>query len=138
MNKSYEELITIPTFEMRYDYLRLGSIVGRPSAGIDSHCVRMIYHTRMWRDVRRLVLIRDGGCDLGDPDRQIHERPLIHHINPISIFDIESRADCVFDPNNLITTTHNTHNAIHYGDRSLLVTLPPERKKGDTMLWIVS
>lgn len=135
MIKSYRDLRRLKTFEERYDYLRLGGVVGRSTFGFDRYLNQTLYRSPEWKRVRNAVIIRDNGCDLGIPDRAINEQILIHHINPISIEDIENRASCVLDPDNLITTTLVTHNAIHYGDASQLIRLPTERRKGDTTLW---
>jgi hypothetical protein len=135
MIKSYRELRRLRTFEERYDYLRLGGVVGRETFGYDRYFNQRLYQSFDWQSVRDRVIIRDESCDLGILDRQIYGRLLIHHINPITIADIEQGVDCLFDPDNLITTCHNTHNAIHYGDKLLLNLPPQEREKGDTSLW---
>lgn len=133
--KSYRELIRLKTFEERYEYLKLGGRVGIETFGFDRYLNQVLYHSGEWRDFREEVLIRDEGCDLGISDREIFNRPLIHHINPLTIENIENRDDCIFDFDNVITTIHNTHQAIHYGNESLLIRLPIDRKKGDTTLW---
>ena len=135
MIKTYRELSRLPTFEERYEYLRIGGIVGRETFGFDRYLNQVLYQSPEWKRVRNDVIIRDDGCDLGILDREIFGRITVHHINPITLEDIERRARCVFDLNNLISTSHNTHNAIHYGDASLLPQLPKERRKGDTSLW---
>ena len=135
MLKTYSDLRRLQTFEERFAYLKLGGVVGQTTFGFERYLNQVLYRSQEWKLVRRDVIVRDDGCDLGIPDREIFGRLLIHHINPISIDDIEDSNPCVFDLNNLICTTHNTHNAIHYGDASLLATLPKERRKGDTCLW---
>ena len=133
--KSYRELSKIKSFDERYEYLKLDSKVGDVTFGFERGLNRRLYQSREWKQVRNKVLLRDAGCDLGDDDREIFHGAVIHHINPISIEDIENGAKCVFDPDNLITVSHKTHNAIHFGDASLIPRLPPERKRGDTTPW---
>jgi hypothetical protein len=133
--KSFRELRRLQTFEERYEYLKLSGVVGRTTYGFDRYVNQVLYHSKEWRLTRRDVILRDHSCDLGIRDREIYHGLIIHHINPITIEDIEDGNDCVFDLDNLVCTTLNTHNAIHFGDASLLVRLPPERRKGDTSLW---
>jgi len=133
--KTYKELSRLPTFEERFNYLKLGGSVGRATFGFDRYLNQSLYQSREWKKIRNDVIVRDGGCDLGIPGREIFIRTLIHHINPITVEDIEDANDCVFDINNLICTSYDTHNAIHFGDESLLIRLPKERRKGDTTLW---
>jgi len=133
--KTYKELSRLPTFEERFNYLKLGGSVGRATFGFDRYLNQSLYQSREWKKIRNDVIVRDGGCDLGIPSREIFIRTLIHHINPITVEDIEDANDCVFDINNLICTSYDTHNAIHFGDESLLIRLPKERRKGDTTLW---
>ena len=133
--KSYHELIRLRTFEERYEYLKLRGRVGEETFGALRYLNQILYHSRDWKPIRRDIIIRDNGWDLGIPDREILGRIIVHHINPLTIEDVERRADCVFDPDNLISTSHNTSEAIHYGDASLLIRLPQERCKGDTSLW---
>ena len=136
MIKTYRELRRLRTFEERYEYLKLGGAVGRETFGFDRYLNQDFYHnSKDWKLTRRDIFIRDNGCDLAIPDREIFSRIIIHHINPITVEDIERGADCLFDPDNLICTSHSTSQAIHYGDASLLVRLPQERRKGDTLLW---
>jgi len=133
--KAYKELSRLPTFEERFNYLKLGGSVGRATFGFDRYLNQSLYQSREWKKIRNDVIVRDGGCDLGIPGREIFVRTLIHHINPITVEDIEDANDCVFDINNLICTSYDTHNAIHFGDESLLIQLSKERRKGDTTLW---
>jgi len=135
MIKSYRDLRRLYTFEERFNYLKIGGTIGRSTFGADRYLNQVLYNSREWKFVRRDVIVRDEGCDLGIEDREIYDRIIVHHINPITIDDIEYGADCVFDLDNLICSTHNTHNAIHFGDSSLLTQLPKERRKGDTNLW---
>ena len=113
----------------------MNSKVGRETFGYDRYLNQALYTSGEWRRTRNDILIRDCGCDLGIPNREIFLKPIVHHINPITIEMIENRDECLFDPDNLITTSHNTHQALTYGDSSLLLTLPTERKKGDTSPW---
>lgn len=133
--RTYSELITFPTFEERYKYLRLGGKVGEETFGFDRYLNQVFYSSKEWKQVRDHVIVRDYGCDLGIEDRQIFGRILIHHMNPISAEDILKRSEYLLDPEYLITTVKNTHDAIHYGDDSLLITAPVERSKNDTCPW---
>lgn len=133
--KTYSELITLPTFEERYRYLRLTGRVGEETFGFDRYLNQIFYNSREWKDIRDYVIVRDGGCDLGIEDREIFGKILIHHMNPIRQEDILRRSKFLLDPEYLISTVHNTHNAIHYGDESLLILAPIERTKNDTCPW---
>ena len=133
--RSYRELIRLPTFEERFEYLKLGGVVGRETFGFDRYLNQILYKSKEWKLFRRDMIVRDSCCDLAMLDREIHGLVIVHHINPITIEDIENRNPCVFDPDNTVCSSHTTHNAIHYGDKSLLITLPKERRKGDTIPW---
>lgn len=133
--RTYSELILLPTFEERYEYLKLGGAIGEETFGFDRYINQIFYRSKEWKKVRDLVIVRDNGCDLGISDREIYGRIYIHHMNPISLEDIERKSDLLLNPEYLITLTHNTHNAIHYGDSSLLVTAPIERLPNDTCPW---
>jgi len=133
--RTYSELIQIPTFEDRYAYLRLGGIVGEETFGIERHLNQSFYRSPEWRKVRRDVIVRDNGCDLGMPGFQIYGPIIIHHIMPITLEDLEEGSDLILDPNNLICVSDRTHNAIHFGDKSLLPQVPIERRPGDTCPW---
>lgn len=133
--RTYSELITIPTFEERYEYLRLGGKVGEETFGFDRYLNQIFYKSPEWLEVRDYVIIRDNGCDLGIRDREIYGRILVHHMNPIRIEDITRRSKYLLDPEYLISTMKLTHDAIHYGDSSLLITAPIERTKNDTCPW---
>ena len=136
MIKSYRELRRLRTFEERFDYLIIGGVVGRETFGFERHLNQSFYHSKEWKYTRRDIIVRDNGCDLGVPDREIFDRIIVHHINSITIDDIELGRDCIFDPDNLICASHDTSNALHYGGKSsLLIRLPQERRKGDTTLW---
>lgn len=133
--KTYSELATLPTFEERYQYLRLEGKVGADTFGFDRYLNQILYRSPRWKEARRFVILRDNGCDLGIEDREITGRLIVHHMNPITIEDIEKESDFLFNPEYLICTAHITHNAIHYGDESLLITEPIERKQNDTCPW---
>lgn len=133
--KSYSELITIPTFEERFEYLQLKGSVGKDTFGYDRYLNQVLYHSPEWKKLRNQIIIRDCGCDLACEGYEIYGRILIHHLNPITVDDVLDRSRKVFDPNNLVCITHNTHNAIHYGDASMLLTGPIVRTKNDTCPW---
>ena len=135
--RTYSEVIRLPTFEERYRYLRLGGKVGEDTFGFDRYLNQKFYKDPEWLSIRDFIIVRDKGCDLGCSDRKIPEGVVIyvHHINPISIDDIVNRDPKLFDPENLITTIKITHDAIHYGDESLLMTNPVERSANDTCPW---
>lgn len=133
--KTYSELIKLPTFEERYRYLRLGGRVGEETFGFDRYLNQIFYRSEEWKAIRDYIIVRDNGCDLGIEGREIHGRVLIHHMNPITPEDILKRSEFLLNPEYLITTVKNTHDAIHYGDEGLLVIVPPERFKNDTCPW---
>lgn len=133
--RTYSELATLPTFEERFKYLQLNGQVGKDTFGFDRYINQNFYRSLEWKRVRDKVILRDNGCDLGVEGYEIHGQILIHHMNPITIRDIESMSEYLLNPEYLISTVHNTHNAIHYGDESLLLTAPIERRKNDTCPW---
>lgn len=133
--KTYSELITIPTFEERFEYLQLKSSVGKDTFGYDRHLNQVLYRSPEWKRLRNQIIIRYCGCDLACEGYDIHSKVLIHHLNPITVEDVLARSRKVFDPDNLVCVSHNTHNAIHYGDVDLLVTGPIIRTKNDTCPW---
>ena len=133
--KCYSELMLLPTFQARYQYLRLNGEVGKASFGSDRYMNQFCYRSPEWRRVRDFVITRDVGCDLGIPGREIFGRIVIHHMNPIRPEDIRNRSDLLLDPEYLITTIHGTHLAIHYGDEHLLFQEPVERRPNDTCPW---
>ena len=133
--RTYSELITIPTFEERFEYLKLNGSVGLETFGHDQYLNQILYNSPEWRRFRPEIIVRDNGCDLACEGYEIFGKILIHHINPITAQDILNRNPKVFDPENVITTVHNTHNAIHYGDKNLLITEPIERSRNDTCPW---
>ena len=135
MIRTYSELITFSTFEERYRYLRLEGKVGEDTFGFDRWLNQSFYKDREWRAIRDKVIIRDNGCDLGIPDREIHSRIIVHHMNPITKDDILYRSAFLLNPEYLICTVKNTHDAIHYGDEGLLIKVPIERTRNDTCPW---
>lgn len=133
--KRYSELITISTYEERFKYLQLKGAVGNDTFGYDRYLNQILYNSPEWKRLRNQIIIRDNGRDLGCEGYEIYGRILIHHMNPITVEDIVSRDPIVFDPENLICVSHNTHNAIHYSDENLLIMAPVERTKNDTCPW---
>lgn len=133
--KRYSDLERLETFEERFDYLSLGGRVGISTFGFDRHIGQKFYTSRQWRQAREAVIVRDNGCDLGIEGHEINTLVLIHHMNPMTPEDIIHGEDWILNTDFLITTTKNTHNAIHYGDKSLLPAQFVERKPGDTKLW---
>lgn len=133
--RTYSELRRLLTFEERYHYLALGGAVGYATFGFDRHINQTFYNSREWRQIRHHVIARDQGNDLGMDGYDIHAQILIHHMNPITALDIADSSLDILDPECLITTTKKTHNAIHYGDESLLAKPFAPRRRGDTNLW---
>lgn len=135
MIRTYTELSKLKTFKERYEYLKIGGKVGEDTFGFDRYLNQMFYKTDEWRSARDAVIVRDCGCDLGVEGHEIYGKIIVHHMNPITMEDIVNRSDFLINPEYLITTVHSTHNAIHYGDESLLPIVPVERTKGDTCPW---
>lgn len=135
MIRTFSELVHIPTFEERFDYLQLRGQVGSSTFGFDRWMNQQFYRSRDWKLVRRHVIARDLGCDLAMEGYEIHDRIYIHHMNPMEVDDLVHGNQDVLDPEFLISTTHRTHNAIHYGDRDLLPKQLTPRRPGDTKLW---
>ena len=134
--KTYRELSRLDSFVERFNYLKLNSQVGKDTFGFDRIFNQRFYKSKEWQAVRDFVMIRDNGCDLGVKGHEIYgQHIIIHHMNPISLDDISHSSDFLLDPEYLITTIHNTHNAIHYGDERLLITAPIERSRNDTCPW---
>ena len=133
--KTYSELITIPTFLERYRYLKLGGSIGEETFGFDRYLNQTLYRSPEWKRFRRDMIIRDNGMDLAADDYEIVGKILVHHINPLTVQDVIRRDPKIFDPENVICTSINTHNAIHYGDESLLMVEPVVRTKYDTCPW---
>lgn len=135
LTKSYRNLILLPTFKERFEYLKLAGTVGESTFGFDRYLNQRFYQSREWRQFRAKVIARDEGNDMGIKDYPISGTVIIHHINPLSVKDFEEQSDLLFDMNNVICVSHNTHEAIHYGDESLLPKDPIERKPNDTIPW---
>ncbi len=133
--KTYSEVIALPTFEDRFNYLQLKGRVGQETFGYDRYLNQILYNSYEWRKFRREIIVRDNGCDLACEGHDINDKALIHHINPIRVEDIINRNPIVFDPENVITTILSTHNAIHYCDENLLIISPIERRQNDTCPW---
>jgi hypothetical protein len=133
--KRYSELIQFKSFEERFEYLKISGFVGVETFGFDRIFNQRFYRSREWRQLRDHIILRDNGCDLGVNGFEINGRIIIHHMNPIGLEDIEESSDYLMNPEYLITTTHTTHNAIHFGDSSLLPKNPIERKPNDTCPW---
>lgn len=133
--KTYSELIRLPTFEERFEYLAMGGLVGQQTFGVERYLNQEFYRSREWKRTRDGIFIRDCGCDLACEGHEITGRFVIHHINPITIEDIEEGSDALFDPENLITTLELTHKALHYATFDLLPKGPAERRPNDTCPW---
>lgn len=134
--RTYSELITLPIFEERYLYLKLDGEVGKETFGFDRWLNQVFYNSKEWKTFRRDIIVRDMGCDLGVEERPIGGRIYIHHIEPIKLDDIlHRRLEVLMNPDNAISVSFDTHNAIHYGDESLLLTVPVERSPNDTCPW---
>jgi hypothetical protein len=125
----------LPTFEERFQYLSIRSKVGCETFGFNRWVNQRFYTSTAWRSLRNKAILRDNGCDLGIEGREIYSRLIVHHMNPITQADIEHGTRMALDLDNLICTTHDTHNAIHYGDPSLLAQPHAPRRPGDTKLW---
>lgn len=135
MNKSYEELIQIPDYKDRFEYLKLSGSVGQQTFGSKRYLNQLLYRNPIWRSLRNEIIVRDNACDLSHPDFSLGDMPaFIHHINPITLDDILENRSNVFNPSNLITVSFQTHQAIHYGDSNMLM-LETTRKPNDTCPW---
>ena len=133
--RTYSELILLPTFEERFKYLQLNGRVGDDTFGFDRYINQKFYRSAEWKRIRDYIIVRDNGCDLAVDGYEIHGRILIHHMNPITISDIKFSTEYLMNPDYLICVTHNTHNAIHYGDEKQIITWPIVRTKNDTCPW---
>jgi hypothetical protein len=133
--RTYSELRELDTFELRYRYLKLQGFVGQRTYGFDRWINQLFYRSQQWKAIRNQVIVRDNGCDLGVPGFEIYSGLLVHHMNPMTLKELEHGDDVILNPNFLITTSLQTHNAIHYGDENLLPRGPITRKLGDTTLW---
>lgn len=135
MVKTYSELSKLTSFEDRFRYLKLDGVVGETTFGFDRYLNQLFYRSQKWKKIRDEVIVRDSCCDLGVEGYEIYKYAMIHHMNPITIKDIQEESEYLLNPEYLITTTQKTHNAIHYGDEDLLITMPVERTKNDTCPW---
>ena len=135
MIRTYTELSKLQTFEERFRYLQLNGLVGKETFGFDRFINQEFYKSSEWKSVRDLVILRDNGCDLGVEGYDIYGKIFIHHMNPVKPKDILTKSELLLNPEYLITTTHATHNAIHYGDETLLLKVPVERSRNDTCPW---
>lgn len=133
--RCYRELIRLKTFDERFEYLKLGALVGDPTFGFERFMNQMLYSSSKWRRLRNEIIIRDNGCDLGMEGFEIPDKIIVHHMNPMTVDDLKEFSEDVFNPEYLICVSHNTHNAIHYGDKNLLPRGPIERRSGDTCPW---
>ena len=134
--RCYSELVKLPSYIERFNYLKLGGKVGADTFGFDRYLNQQFYHNDpMWRSSRDTVIIRDNGCDLGVEGYEIHGKIIVHHMNVVTMDDIIKKRDWIYDPEFLICTVHNTHNAIHYGDEKMLIKGPNERTPNDTCPW---
>lgn len=134
--RTYSDLSKLKSFEERFDYLKLDGAVGKETFGFDRYLNQALYSSKEWKHIKNQVIIRDEGCDLGISGNKINRKAIIHHMNPITREQIENRDPEIFNPEYLITVSHSTHNAIHYGDKDLLARQAPvERKQGDTVPW---
>jgi hypothetical protein len=135
MTRSYRELRKLKTFQERYDYLKLAGVVGESTFGFDRYLNQLLYNSKRWKRTRDDLIIRDNASDLGIEGYDIHDLIIVHHMNPLTVEDVELDRDIIYDPEFLICTTKLTHNAIHYGDESMLPKLPIERRRNDTCPW---
>lgn len=135
MIRTYRELSRLKTFEERYNYLKLAGTIGVTTFGYDRYLNQILYTSREWKKARDIVIVRDEGCDLGMEDYEIQNGIWIHHMNPLTPEDIESGSPDILDPEFLISTSRRTHDAIHYGDISLLPKQHIDRRQNDTCPW---
>lgn len=135
MIRTYSELSKLTSFKDRFKYLQLDGAVGEATFGFDRYLNQLFYRSQRWKKIRDEVIVRDCGCDLGIEGYEIYKYAMIHHMNPITVKDIQEESDYLLNPEYLITTTQRTHNAIHYGNEGLLITMPVERTKNDTCPW---
>ena len=133
--RTYSELIAFSTFEERFRYLKLTACVGDETFGFDRYLNQQFYHSAEWKSLRNEIIIRDNACDLGISDRVLNKRIIIHHMNPITKNDLIHQTDYLLNPEYLICVSHKTHQAIHYGDESILDDGVIERSKNDTCPW---
>lgn len=135
MIRTYSDLRRLTTLKERFEYLKLAGKVGADTFGFDRYLNQRFYKLGKWKSARNYVIIRDNGCDLGVEGYEIGDKVLVHHMNPIALDNVLEMDEALFDPEFLICVSHDTHNAIHYGDANLLPKLPIERRPGDTCPW---
>ena len=135
MYKRYSELKNFKTFEEKYNYLKLAGSVGQETFGFDRYLNQILYRSEEWKQLRQKIILRDNGCDLGTPGYEIFSNPIVHHLNPITLEELIANSPKIFDPENLITTTLQTHNAIHYGSFNNINKEPVIRSANDTSPW---
>lgn len=133
--RNYRELSRLKTFDERFEYLKIGGLVGESTFGFERYLNQTLYNSSKWRRLRNQIIIRDNGCDLGAEGYEIQGIIIVHHMNPISVDDLKYFSDDIFNPEYLICVSLTTHNAIHYGDKSLIPQDPVERRPGDTCPW---
>ena len=133
--RNYRELSRLKTFDERFEYLKIGGLVGESTFGFERYLNQTLYNSSRWRRLRNQIIIRDNGCDLGVEGYEIHGIIIVHHMNPISVDDLKDFSDDIFNPEYLICVSLMTHNSIHYGDKSLILQEPVERRPGDTCPW---
>lgn len=133
--RNYRELSRLKTFDERFEYLKLSGLVGESTFGFERYLNQALYNSSKWRRLRNQIIVRDNGCDLGVEGYEIQGIIIVHHMNPVSVDDLKEFSEDIFNPEYLISVSLNTHNAIHYGDRSLIPQAPVERRPGDTCPW---
>lgn len=133
--RTYSDLVKLGTFVERYQYLKLHGVVGGDTFGFDRYLNQVLYRSKEWRDLRHRIIVRDNGCDMALEGWDICGPVTVHHMNPLTVKDVDERNPDIFEPEFLVCVSHNTHNAIHYGDESLLPKEPIERRAGDTCPW---
>ena len=133
--RTYRELSRLKTFDERFEYLKLNGFVGEETFGYDRYLNQMLYKSPEWRSLRRDIIVRDNGCDLGLEGHDIQGVIIVHHMNPISVDDLKTFSGDVVNPEYLICVSSLTHKAIHYSDKSLIPQMPVERRPGDTCPW---
>ena len=133
--RNYRELSRLKTFDERFEYLKIGGLVGESTFGFERYLNQTLYNSSKWRRLRNQIIIRDNGCDLGVEGYEIQGIIIVHHMNPISVDDLKDFSDDIFNPEYLICVSLTTHNAVHYGDKSLIPQEPVERRPGDTCPW---
>lgn len=133
--RNYRELSRLKTFDERFEYLKIGGLVGESTFGFERYLNQTLYNSSKWRRLRNQIIIRDNGCDLGVEGYEVQGIIIVHHMNPISVDDLKDFSDDIFNPEYLICVSLTTHNAIHYGDKSLIPQEPVDRRPGDTCPW---